>query len=157
MSKDLRIELCELVQKDLRQKSLPRYESFNLQDLLSKDGERRAWKTQGLPEDSFSIENGILVSRALCWPLLIDPEGQGLAWINQREKNNMMKTTTFGDNRFHHILAECITHGCPLLIENVNEELDPIIESILDKRLALSAGDELQLQIGDRFRRLWMK
>ena len=150
LSKDLRIELCELVQKDLRQKSLPRYESFNLQDLLSKDGERRDWKTQGLPEDSFSIENGILVSRALCWPLLIDPEGQGLAWINQREKNNMMKTTTFGDNRFHHILAECITHGCPLLIENVNEELDPIIESILDKRLALSAGDELQLQIGDR-------
>jgi len=150
LNNDLRIQLCEQVQKDLKHKGLPRYETFNLQDMLSKDGERRDWKTQGLPEDSFSIENGILVTKALRWPLMIDPEGQGLAWINQREKDSMMKTTTFGDNRFHHIFAECITHGCPLLIENVFEELDPIIQSIVDKRFALSAGDELELQIGDK-------
>lgn len=38
----------------------------------------RTWNSQGLPRDSISSENGILVTRAGRWPLTIDPQEQVL-------------------------------------------------------------------------------
>ena len=34
----------------------------------------RDWTIDGLPNDSFSIDNGIMMSKARRWPLLIDPQ-----------------------------------------------------------------------------------
>lgn len=36
----------------------------------------RSWNMNGLPRDDMSIENGIVVTKALRWPLMIDPEEQ---------------------------------------------------------------------------------
>ena len=36
----------------------------------------RNWTIAGLPTDSVSVENGIIVSKARRWPLMIDPQGQ---------------------------------------------------------------------------------
>jgi dynein heavy chain len=33
----------------------------------------REWAIHGLPNDSFSIDNGIMVANARRWPLMIDP------------------------------------------------------------------------------------
>ena len=34
------------------------------------------WHTKGLPQDSRSIENAIIIRKSHHWPLLIDPQGQ---------------------------------------------------------------------------------
>ena len=36
----------------------------------------RDWNIQGLPSDSFSTENGVMVTRGNRWPLMVDPQGQ---------------------------------------------------------------------------------
>jgi dynein heavy chain len=36
----------------------------------------RAWNIAGLPVDSFSVDNGIIVSKSRRWPLMIDPQGK---------------------------------------------------------------------------------
>ena len=43
-----------------------------------------------------------MVTRSARWPLLIDPQGQGLSWIRTREELNQLRTTQLGDKRFRN-------------------------------------------------------
>jgi dynein heavy chain len=39
---------------------------------------------QGLPADQTSYENAAILIYCLRWPLMVDPQGQGLRWIKNR-------------------------------------------------------------------------
>jgi dynein heavy chain len=41
----------------------------------------RAWNLAGLPNDTFSCENGIIATKARRWPLFIDPQGNDIYLI----------------------------------------------------------------------------
>ena len=121
---------------------------FTLRATLGKPVEIRSWVINRLPNDSFSVENGIMLFRSNRWPLMIDPQGQANKWVKKMEENNSLKTVKQNQGNFVRILENAIQFGNPVLLENVPESLDPILEPILLKQVTQCAG-VASIRLGD--------
>jgi len=64
---------------------------------------------QGLPSDTFSIENAIIQSKTRRWPLFIDPQGQANKWLRQMGKEQNIKIMKFSDGTYLKYLEACIS------------------------------------------------
>jgi dynein heavy chain len=64
-----------------KEKQIPCSYQFKLATILGNPLAIRDWTIAGLPNDSFSIDNAIIMSVARRWPLLIDPQGQANKFI----------------------------------------------------------------------------
>ena len=70
---------------DLRARTIPMTAGSMPLDILSTDALRARWAREGLQTDALSVENGAIMHAASRWPLLIDPQLQGIRWIKARE------------------------------------------------------------------------
>ena len=91
----------------------------------------RGWNIASLPGDQVSIENGILATRGQRWPLMIDPQQQANKWIKTMEKNNDLIILKFGVLNFLRTLGSAVTTGRPVLVEDMEEYVDPGVDPIL--------------------------
>lgn len=75
-------------QKEMKSRKIPFHNNLNLIEMLTDAPTIREWNLQGLPNDDLSIQNGIIVTKASRYPLLIDPQTQGKIWIKNKEGRN---------------------------------------------------------------------
>lgn len=115
--------------------NIPITPNMQVTRFLVDESEIGEWTLQGLPTDELSIQNGIMVTRASRYPVLVDPQGQGRIWIINREEANQLKVTQLNDRMFRNSLEDCLSFGKPMLIENIEEELDPVLDPVLERRL----------------------
>ncbi|XP_071813132.1 dynein axonemal heavy chain 3-like isoform X2 [Apostichopus japonicus] len=137
---DFRQSASEEWQKLCQEKHIPCSETFSLSATLGDPVKIRAWNIAGLPVDSFSVDNGIIVGNSRRWPLLIDPQGQANKWVKNMEKANQLSIIKLSDANYVRTLENCIQFGKPVLLENVGEELDPVLEPILLKQTFKQMG-----------------
>ncbi|XP_045146064.1 dynein axonemal heavy chain 12 [Echinops telfairi] len=123
-----------------KEKKIPCSEEFSLSKTLGDAVKIRAWNIAGLPTDTFSIDNGVIVSNSRRWPLMIDPQGQANKWIKNSEKENQLSVIKLSDSDYMRTLENCIQFGTPLLLENVGEELDPSLEPLLLRQTFKQGG-----------------
>ncbi|GMH32802.1 hypothetical protein BSKO_00636 [Bryopsis sp. KO-2023] len=115
---------------------------------LNDPVQSRAWNIAGLPTDSLSIENGIIVSKARRWPLMIDPQGQANKWIKNSNKQSGIDVIKLSDKDFLRTLENGVRFGKAVLLENIGEALDAALEPILLKQTFKQGGSEV-IKIGD--------
>lgn len=128
---------------------IPSSPTFSFSDFLADPSDVRDWNIQGLPADSFSTENGVMVTRGTRWPLMIDPQGQANAWVKNMEQNNSLKVVDLKAHDLLRTMENAIQFGNPVLIEDVLEELDPALEPILAKSF-IKQGNRLLIKVGDK-------
>ncbi|CAH1790213.1 unnamed protein product [Owenia fusiformis] len=134
--------------KMVKDKEIPCSDEFSLTSVLGDPVQIRAWNIAGLPTDSFSVDNGIIISKARRWPLMIDPQGQANKWVKNMEKANNLHCIKLTDNDFVRTLENCIQFGTPVLLENIGEELDPMLEPLLLKQ-TFKQGGAICIRLGD--------
>ena len=139
---DFRLECVQEWHKLCKQKDIPCSTQFSLNGTLGDPVKIRAWQIAGLPVDTFSVDNGIVVSNSRRWPLMIDPQGQANKWIKNMERSNKLSVIKLSDPTYARTLENCIQFGTPVLLENIGEELDPLLEPLLLKQTFKQGGVE---------------
>ncbi|XP_066529410.1 dynein axonemal heavy chain 12 [Hoplias malabaricus] len=123
-----------------KSKSIPSSDDYSLSKTLGDPIKIRAWNISGLPTDSFSVDNGVIVSNSRRWPLMIDPQGQANKWVKNSERDYNLNVIKLTDADYMRTMENCIQFGTPLLLENVGEELDPSLEPLLLKQIFKQGG-----------------
>jgi dynein heavy chain len=123
-------------------------QKYSLSGTLGEPIKIQQWNIAGLPKDSFSIDNAVIVFNSKRWPLMMDPQGQANRWIKNTEKDNKLNIIKLTDSDMMRTLENSIQFGSPLLLENVGEELDPSLEPLLLRSTFKQGGVEM-IKLGD--------
>ena len=133
----------DLFPADLAKRKVPVTENIDLTSFLVDRVVIGDWNSEGLPTDPLSIQNGIMVSRSTRYPLLIDPQGQGLKWVLERENRHRaangivdkLKPVSLQHPRLQHVLEQALSDGRAMIISGVEQELDPLLDPVLEKQV----------------------
>ena len=145
---NFREDLLKIWYKKIIENDLPITEGFLIKNFLTDQTIIREWNIHGLPADNFSIENGVLVTKAFRFPIMVDPQSQAYNWIRNLEGKHL-KMTDFTSKDFVKILERAIYAGDALLIQNISEEIPNIMMPILNKSLIYSGGN-VMIEFNDK-------
>jgi len=139
---------------DTKKRGVPAHEKIALVAFLADQGTIGEWALEGLPSDELSTQNAIMVTRSSRYPLMVDPQGQANRWIKSREKprisqNPGMCITTLNARNLKDQIEFTMGEGLCLLIENVENEVDPMLDPVLDKAI-IRKGKNLYINVSDQ-------
>ena len=134
---------------DMIERNVPVTPGMDLISFLVDNTVIGEWNIQGLPTDELSTQNGILVTTGTRFPLLIDPQGQAKSWIRKREESRKLIVTNLSHRYFRQHVEDAVSQGRPLLIEDVEESMDPTLDNILERNL-IKSGKSFKVIYGDK-------
>merc|ERR1719409_1163451 len=140
--------------KETHSRGVPASDKVDLVSFLVDQGTVGEWNLEGLPSDDLSIQNGIMVTRSSRFPLMVDPQGQANRWIKSREAERIEKSpkntvTTLAAKNLKDQLEFTMGEGLCLLIENVENEVDPLLDPVLEKAI-IKKGKNLYINVSDQ-------
>ena len=139
---------------DLVSRDIPLTDNVDPMGVLTSDSQMAVWQNEGLPADRISLENGAIISNCNRWPLLIDPQLQGIRWLKQHEEVRTAKTgrkvvvMKQGEKMWMTKIVHAIQAGDTVILENIGESLDPSLDSVLTKAI-FRKGKTMYLKVGD--------
>lgn len=81
-----------------------------------------------------STENATILTNSARWPLMIDPQLQGLKWIKSTYGENL-KVLRLSHRSYLDRIEFAISNGEVVLLENIMETVDAVLDPILGRVL----------------------
>ncbi|EAX96982.1 Dynein heavy chain family protein [Trichomonas vaginalis G3] len=144
-----RQELQEVIIQKITEAGVKLATPFSFADSMVDPAVIRDWQSMGLPNDSTSIENALIITQAPKSALIIDPQNQATVWIRNMEKERQLVTIKPNTPNFYRVIEGAARLGNPVLLEDVQETLDPALDSLLMRKYYKQDG-KLMVRIGDR-------
>jgi dynein heavy chain len=120
--------------KFIRDTQIPVSADPNPVKILTEESTIALWNKQALPTDQVSVENGTILTNSERYPLIIDPQLQGITWIREKEKANNLKSLRLGSKNINRDLELSIENGYSALIENMDERIDAILMPVIARQ-----------------------
>ncbi|XP_047613273.1 dynein axonemal heavy chain 9 isoform X3 [Phacochoerus africanus] len=123
--------------------------------VLADDADVAAWQNEGLPADRVSTENASILLGCERWPLMVDPQLQGIKWIKNKYGEGLRVIQT-GQKGYLQTLERALEGGEVVLIENLEESIDPVLgpllgRDVIKKGRFIKIGDK-ECEYNPRFR-----
>uniref|UniRef100_A0ABM5FM48 Dynein axonemal heavy chain 9 isoform X2 n=1 Tax=Pogona vitticeps TaxID=103695 RepID=A0ABM5FM48_9SAUR len=128
------------------QVAIPITPSLDPLRMLTDDADIAGWQNEGLPADRMSTENATILTNCERWPLMVDPQLQGIKWIKNKYGEDL-KVTRIGQKGYLDIVEQALAAGEVVLIENLEESVDPVLGPLLG-RVTIKKGR--YIKIGDK-------
>ncbi|CAD8045721.1 unnamed protein product [Paramecium sonneborni] len=135
----------------LKQNQVNFSDDYTLQVQLCDPIQINKWIQQKLPNDSFSIDNAIILKQSTRWPLMIDPQLQANEWIKNMEdiKVLLILNSTQPPQQVQLQLEHAIQIGYPVLLENLGQSIDPLYEPILQQKI-IRKQNKCSIKFGEK-------
>ena len=132
--------------EDLAKRNVPMTENSDPLEILTDDGNNAKMISEGLPSDRISIENGSIVTNCKRWPLIIDPQIQGIKWLKKKEEGNV-DIVQLTQKNWLKVIEGAIINGRCVIIENLGSDIDATLDPVLS-RAVYKKGRNLYLKLG---------
>jgi dynein heavy chain len=119
---------------DLTDRKIPMTEGTDPLSMLTDDGNNAKMISEGLPSDRISIENGSIITNCKRWPLIIDPQTQGIKWLRQKEADNLC-VIQLTQKKWLKNIESAISLGQSVIIENLGNEIDATLDPVLSRAI----------------------
>ncbi|KAF1569339.1 UNVERIFIED_CONTAM: Dynein heavy chain 9, axonemal, partial [Eudyptes robustus] len=114
--------------------------------MLTDDADVAAWQNEGLPADRMSTENATILTNCERWPLMVDPQLQGIKWIKTKYGEDL-RVIRIGQKGYLDTMERALAAGELVLIENLEESVDPVLGPLLGRE-TIKKGR--YIRIGDK-------
>ncbi|KAF5274393.1 hypothetical protein FQA39_LY07273 [Lamprigera yunnana] len=125
---------------------IPMTEGLDPLTMLTDPAQIAKWNNEGLPNDRMSAENATILTNSARWPLIIDPQLQGIKWIKTRY-GNQLTVIRLSTKNYLDIIERCVSNGETILLENIGENVDAVLDPLLG-RVLIKKGKSIL--IGDK-------
>ncbi|EJD73854.1 cytoplasmic dynein 2 heavy chain 1, variant [Loa loa] len=129
-------------------KKLLNLSDFNTLEFNVMETEKLNWSNKGLPTDSLSQENAMILFNTTEIPLIIDPSGRASLFLEEYLKDKQLEKVNANDSNFLTQVELAIRFGKFLLIDDVNR-VEPTLISLLRKDFS-NQGPRRIVQIGEK-------
>jgi dynein heavy chain len=126
--------------------NIPYTEGVDPLGVLSTSSDQAKWQTQSLPADRVSLENAAIVVSCSRYPLLIDPQLQGIKWIKGREGGEMVTIQLSAKNWMKKV-EMAVGNGQVLMIDSIGQEIDAVLDPLLSRQF-VKKGKSLIVKLG---------
>ncbi|KAJ1640034.1 dynein heavy chain and region D6 of dynein motor-domain-containing protein [Pavlovales sp. CCMP2436] len=122
---------------------------FSLQRFLSSEGQLLSWKAQGLPGDTLSMDNALVIEYSRCVPFIIDPSSQATSWlVKHLQQGATVETVTPNEQRFSTALELSVRFGKTCVVQEV-DTIEAVLVPIVRRDL-LRQGPRWVVQVGEK-------